>query len=424
MEQHGSIAGQKYYDANQNGVNDDQEPGLPGWIIYIDSNNNGVRDISTSPTVYTATDLPKQILDPPVASTSSQITVGSVGTIFNVEVTLDITHSFVGDLNAYLVSPSGKSVLLFDGVGGQFNNFQNLTFSDSAARNISTIGFSDWNGSYTGTWQPMGLLSDFSGDDAGGIWTLVVQDSDFADQGILNSWSLKITSGELFRVTDENGDYSFDNLVAGSYVVREEPKPGFVQIPPTTTDIPAATWNNSQWNVNVIAIDDFNDPIPDSHRNVQDVDFGNFGPAGSLEGYVYKDVNANSAKGPGEPGLPNWTVYIDSDGSGTLDLDAVDDTVFTDSAQAINNFFPVSSKLYFGSVGRVTNVTVTLDITHTYDNDLTAYLVSPSGTHVKLFSHIGGSGDDFDFTTFDDGAATSITSGTAPFGDVSGQRRR
>jgi subtilisin-like proprotein convertase family protein len=410
----GSIQGQKYYDANQNGVKDAEDAGLPGWIVYIDSNNNGVRDIASTPTVIASTDVPKPITD--FNTTTSQVTVNSIGTVFNIEVTLDITHTFVGDLDAYLVSPSGRQVKLFTNVGGQYNDFHNLTLSDNAARSISTIGVNDVP--YTGTWKPEGTLSDFAGDDAAGIWTLVVSDTAFADEGTLNSWSLSITSGELFRTTDSNGNYEFDNLLPGQYPLREEAQPGWVQVPPSDTDIPAATWSNSHWDVTLVGVDNFNDPVPDSHRNVKNVDFGNYAPPGSIAGYVYRDLDASATKASTEPGLPGWTVFVDANNNGTLDTGIVDSTVSSDTAQAINNFFVVSSQLTFSPRTSISDVDVTLDISHTYDADLTAYLISPTGTRVQLFSHVGGSGDDFSDTTFDDSALQSITAGSAPFDDV------
>jgi subtilisin-like proprotein convertase family protein len=268
----GLIQGQKFYDTNQDGVKDPEEPGLPGWIVYIDVNNNGVRDIASTPTVIVSTDVTKPILD--LKTVQSHVTVGSLGTVFNVEVTLDITHSYMADLTAYLVSPSGTQVPLFAGVGGQYNDFHNVTFSDNGVRSISTIGFNDLP--YTGVWKPEGALSDFSGEDAAGIWTLVVSDTVPLDEGILNSWSLSFGSGELFRTTDADGNYQFDNVSAGNYIVREEAQPGWTQVPPADTSLPGAIWNNSQWNVTVVATDDPNDPDgPDSHRNVRNVDFGN-----------------------------------------------------------------------------------------------------------------------------------------------------
>jgi subtilisin-like proprotein convertase family protein len=413
----GSIQGEKFYDANQDGVKGDGEPGLSGWVVYVDSNGNGVRDIASLPTVLPATDLPKPITD--FQTTTSQVNVASLGTVFKVEVTLSLTHSFVDDLDAYLISPSGRQVELFTAVGGQYNDFTNLILTDDADRSISTIGFDDLP--YTGPYRPEGLLSDFIGDDSAGIWTLVVSDTAFADQGFLDSWSLSITSGELFRTTDQDGKYQFDNLVPGDYVVREEEQSGWVQIPPADIDIPGALWNgsSSRWEVTVVGVDDFTDPDgPDSKRNVKNVDFGNYAPTGSIEGYVYRDLDGNFTRFSSEPGLSDWTVFIDSDGNGLLDTGTVDEELTSNTAQAINNFFVTTSTLSIGSMTTISDIDVSLDIGHTYDADLTAYLISPSGTRVKLFSGVGGSGDNFTNTTFDDSALLSIDAGAAPFDDV------
>jgi len=188
------------------------------------------------------------------------------GSVFNVEVTLDITHTFVGDLEAYLTSPSGRQVLLFSHDGGQYNDFHSVTFSDSAARSINTIGFNDLP--YSGTWQPDGLsigrgLSYFGGENAAGIWTLSITDLEGGDEGILNSWSLKFGSGELFRTTDASGKFQFDSLNSGNYILREELKPGWTQTPPAVTTISGATWTNLHWNATIDSL------------NVQNVDFGN-----------------------------------------------------------------------------------------------------------------------------------------------------
>jgi subtilisin-like proprotein convertase family protein len=60
-------------------------------------------------------------------------------------------------------------------------------------------------------------------------------------------------------------------------------------------------------------------------------------------------------------------------------------------------------------------ITVELDITHTWDDDLVLTLVSPAGTRVLLVGGRGGSGDDFTGTVLDDSAANPISSGAAPF---------
>ena len=55
-------------------------------------------------------------------------------------------------------------------------------------------------------------------------------------------------------------------------------------------------------------------------------------------------------------------------------------------------------------------------LVHTWDSDLTIYLITPNGDSIQLSSGNGGSGDDYIGVVFTDTAATSITTGTAGFG--------
>ena len=64
----------------------------------------------------------------------------------------------------------------------------------------------------------------------------------------------------------------------------------------------------------------------------------------------------------------------------------------------------------------IQDITVSLSIASTSDSTLSATLVAPNGTTIKLFSGVGGpSGQNFVNTVFDDSATTSIAAGTAPF---------
>ena len=56
-----------------------------------------------------------------------------------------------------------------------------------------------------------------------------------------------------------------------------------------------------------------------------------------------------------------------------------------------------------------------LDITYPLSSELTAKIVSPSGTEVVLFSNIAGLGGNFTNTVFSDSAGSSITEVSAPF---------
>ncbi len=63
----------------------------------------------------------------------------------------------------------------------------------------------------------------------------------------------------------------------------------------------------------------------------------------------------------------------------------------------------------------VTEVVVTVELSHTWLSDLRIAIVSPSGTEVLLFNRRGGSGDNLTDTRFDDAASLPIGAGTAPF---------
>lgn len=61
------------------------------------------------------------------------------------------------------------------------------------------------------------------------------------------------------------------------------------------------------------------------------------------------------------------------------------------------------------------DLNVQLSITHTNTSSLDGFLTSPSGQRVELFGEVGGSGDHFDQTIFDDQADTPINKAQAPF---------
>jgi len=93
-----------------------------------------------------------------------------------------------------------------------------------------------------------------------------------------------------------------------------------------------------------------------------------------------------------------------------------------------NNVYSIPDNLASGVVSPVTVsgispgtlssgavFSVQVNITHTYDADLTLSLISPSGNTIILSNHRGGSGDNFNNTIFSLSAATPIASGAAPF---------
>ena len=139
------------------------------------------------------------------------------------------------------------------------------------------------------------------------------------------------------------------------------------------------------------------------------------GNLGEISGTVWNDANGNGVHDAGEGGLVGQNVFLDLNQNGTLDSGTANLTS-SDVPKSIAGQGTFTSSIAASNLpGVVTNVKLTLDITYPYDVDLTAYLVSPSGTKILLFSGVGGFAGNFTQTTFDDGAATGIDWGSPPY---------
>ncbi|MEN9362281.1 MAG: hypothetical protein RL095_3816, partial [Verrucomicrobiota bacterium] len=75
----------------------------------------------------------------------------------------------------------------------------------------------------------------------------------------------------------------------------------------------------------------------------------------------------------------------------------------------------VNSTQVVSSIGSILDVNVLVNLSHTYDSDLVLTLIHPDGTSIVLANGVGGGSDNFTNTLFDQGAATLITAGAAPF---------
>jgi subtilisin-like proprotein convertase family protein len=219
--QFGQISGNVFNDLNGNGTKDNGEPGLAGWTVFLDQNNDGVQDQNT--TTLGSTDTPKPLPDF-TTTTSNLLVTGLAGPIAKITVTLNIAHTFDSDLIISLISPTGAKVLLVNRRGGSGQNFIGTVLDDQA-----TLSIASGTAPFTGSYRPEQLLSALNGLSANGVWTLQVSDVIRNNSGTLNSWSLTITTNEPSVTTDANGNYSFKNLSLGSYTVREVLQTGWTQ---------------------------------------------------------------------------------------------------------------------------------------------------------------------------------------------------
>jgi subtilisin-like proprotein convertase family protein len=149
---------------------------------------------------------------------------GMSGVTAGLTVALNITGGFNGDLYAYLLSPQGSLVVLFNRVGissgnsfGYGNTGFNVTLDSAAVNNIHTYQSGSYSlnggGQLTGTWAPDSrtidplaapsafdaaptgsTLANLDGASPNGDWTLFIADLSGGGQSTLVSWGLTIVT--------------------------------------------------------------------------------------------------------------------------------------------------------------------------------------------------------------------------------------
>jgi subtilisin-like proprotein convertase family protein len=439
-----------------------------------------IRTVSTqgapvTSTTYSAGDTPLPIPttgtggtnDPAQDDTVSIISVTNppVGEVIaDVNVKVNLTHTFVNDLLLKLTAPDGTEIMLSGnaltrtGRGGAGDNYTNTVFDDEVSTAIA-------NGSapFTGSFRPEEQLSQLIGLDPTGDWTLTITDATGSDSGELLDWSLTILTGPATQT--QNDGNQMDQNANG--IVSEEPLDIF-SMPAESDEFPLIvpgphiiksyvngepeTGDNLVLNKTVNSIDVVFDRNMDASTFKAEDILRLVGPTGNLAGPFTVTANPSGtdpalAQRTFRIGFPaqkysgSYTVQLGSNISSAkgdkidvnlnAGLDALRGIASAGKAAiAYNNNTTqaIGSTTVSNSVVKsVINVTedyvlqqgtkVRLDIAYPNDPDLQATLVAPDGTRIKLFTNIGNSGQkkDFSNTVFDDNASTPIQNGAPPF---------
>ena len=196
------------------------------FVLSSDS-TGGVGGINTgnSSERFTQTRSPALAI-PGVVTVSDIITVPDSGTATSVSVSVDIAHTWIGDLLVELIAPDGTTVI----------TLHNRTGTD--ADNIVQ------------TYEP-----DFGGVSITGNWTLRIDDNFVDDPGVLNSWTLTVDygnaatatatpitatdisgSGDVYYVTvsaSTDGTYNLD-LVSSGHGIKDAAENPLADTAPTT----------------------------------------------------------------------------------------------------------------------------------------------------------------------------------------------
>ncbi|MFQ5595075.1 MAG: LamG-like jellyroll fold domain-containing protein, partial [Anaerolineae bacterium] len=136
---------------------------------------------------YSSSDTPVAINDNQTAT--SRITVPDDFTVDDVNLTLNINHTWDGDLLGYLITPDGTQVVLFNRIGGSGDDFTNTTLDDEANEIIPGYG-----APYSGNYRPQSPLSAVDGQSSLGTWQFKVSDNAWGDQGTIQDWQLELCS--------------------------------------------------------------------------------------------------------------------------------------------------------------------------------------------------------------------------------------
>jgi len=123
----------------------------------------------------------------PGTQSTSIINIPDNFTVTDVNVTMNISHTWIGDLVISLISPDNTEIILFNrGCNNGRVQEINVTYDDAASTAISC------SSSLSGTYIPDSPLSGFNGKNSLGDWTLKAVDYYNGDVGTINNWSLNI----------------------------------------------------------------------------------------------------------------------------------------------------------------------------------------------------------------------------------------
>ena len=123
-------------------------------------------------------------------------TVTANAQVTDVNIGVQFTHTYRGDVRATLVSPTGTVVNLITNVGSSADHL-NVLFDDSAAASITTHTTNDNTAAappYQRTFRPEGSLASFNGQGSAGTWQLTICDSLNGDNGAFTRADLMLAT--------------------------------------------------------------------------------------------------------------------------------------------------------------------------------------------------------------------------------------
>ena len=183
------------------------------WRIQ-NQNNCGSSDFSevysfitnsTSCSSYRSNDLPKDLVDATdndEGETYSVININYDAPILDIDVLVDLTHSWLEDLSLYLIAPNGDRYLLSSAQGGSSDNYTRTIFDQEA-----TISINEGLAPFTGTYRPAQDFSLLYGTSSRGEWRLLVLDEFKNDTGKLLEFEIDLCVEGVIELNSDNDSF-------------------------------------------------------------------------------------------------------------------------------------------------------------------------------------------------------------------------
>ncbi|MBE9095882.1 DUF4347 domain-containing protein [Tychonema sp. LEGE 07203] len=283
-----TITGIKFNDIDGNGTQAAGELGVAGVTVFLDTNNNTILDAG-----------------------ETSVTTGADGS-FNFPNLPSGTYNVreVVPAGSQPTTPNPVAVTLAAGQTTPATvNFGNQPIP-AALGSITGIKFNDIDGNGTQAAGELGVA---------GVTVFLDTNND----GIL-------TTGETQVTTGADGSFTFPNLPAGTYNVREVVPTGTQQTTPNPPPVTLAAGQTTPATVNfgnqaiptptpTPTPPPTPTPTPPPTPSPTPILTPTPVQQGSISGVKFNDANGNGTQDAGETGLSGWQIFLDADGNNSLD---------------------------------------------------------------------------------------------------------
>ncbi|MBL7775064.1 MAG: proprotein convertase P-domain-containing protein, partial [Saprospiraceae bacterium] len=148
---------------------------------------------------FASADVPVAISSADIVTVTSELNLPTDRAVADLDLRVQVQHSWVGDLVARLIGPAGTAVALFDQPGfpatGSGCNGDSLSLHFNDAATATAVQLENTCGNLpaiAGSFQPLEMLSVFNNRSAQGAWTLEMTDNFPEDGGAITAWSLEL----------------------------------------------------------------------------------------------------------------------------------------------------------------------------------------------------------------------------------------